>query len=603
MGNKKTQLMRGDRYGLLKAAELAAELIGDYERGRDGASSIRVESLDDDAWDDIEVNYSTRIDRWQVKRLKEKLEAADALKLLETAVSNDGGRRRLGVAAFVPITDGAKLLCDLRDVAELCDEARTLGTDARLFVKQCQRKKAFKFIKHCLPTGATDSVALAILQDLHVEELGLERALRDRAHTHLRDLFTNAETVVEEIFSWFLRNPSGAITVDAALLHGIVERVGTRDPARPQWIHLERDPVRATWACRGPVTRDDLIERSWGSGNIRIQLATAPRVGEQATAALARLALHRVGSASMQLSAADASEWDQHSATLCGATLGKNATPVRFGCQPLALATPPHAPRLETDSPSFAAQLNGAMDQFVWEALVTAVDEQLTRLNLEDDLRSKMRTVWSTWHTRLNADSSRRAYFLRSMLATVEEWTRAGFNPSLRLGPGLIEELGRTTIVALAITAVFQDSALFTDVGTSGGIHNLALGEVPTHILALSVASHPEERTPYRIVNAAGPMLTCETGLAILGTIDASARDLFDVATEDTAPFHASALASQNFRHSGPPPPVLTANPRFYEALSRGMTALRSHLAEMLGGMNHIRLSSLRSALNGGQNV
>ena len=485
----------------------------------------------------------------------------------------------------------------------MCDGARTPGTDAALFATREEKKKAFKFVTESLPIGTAQTAVLTTLQHLHVEELGLEDALRARARAHLRDLFTNADEVVDQINSWFLNNPDGTVVVDVALLYErIVERVAKRDPARPRWIHLSRDPVRATWACRGPLAQEDLVTVSWDVGRGRVQLGTPPRTGEAVSSALARLALHRVGSTSMEVSVADAADWSQQSATLCGGTLGKSTTPVRFASNAASIETPAHAPRAETDTPTFAAQLNDAMDARVWTALVGAVDKRLVEEKLEQGLRSKMRATWTAWHACLDADSSRRASFLRSMLATVEEWGRNGFDASVRVGPELADDLARTTVVALAVAAAFDGSTMTVDVGAAGAINNLVLGEVRAHVVALSAASHPEERKPYPLTNAAGPMLAAETGIAILGVVNASASDLFDVAFEETVPFHASDLASQSFRHAGAPPPILTANPKFVAALSKGVEALRKHLAEVLGRMNDLRLESLRRALNGAPN-
>lgn len=62
MGARKTSLARGDRYGLLKATELAAEMIGQYERGLDGVRELRVESLEEAIWDDIVTTDGTNSD-------------------------------------------------------------------------------------------------------------------------------------------------------------------------------------------------------------------------------------------------------------------------------------------------------------------------------------------------------------------------------------------------------------------------------------------------------------------------------------------------------------------------------------------------------------
>jgi hypothetical protein len=85
MGERKTKLARGDRYSILKAAEPAAEMIADYERGRDGMRELRVESLEETIWDDIEAVHEGHIDRWQVKRLLQPFDREDAAEIVAAA--------------------------------------------------------------------------------------------------------------------------------------------------------------------------------------------------------------------------------------------------------------------------------------------------------------------------------------------------------------------------------------------------------------------------------------------------------------------------------------------------------------------------------------
>ena len=94
-------------------------------------------------------------------------------------------------------------------------------------------------------------------------------------------------------------------------------------------------------------------------------------------------------------------------------------------------------------------------------------------------------------------------------------------------------------------------------------------------------------------------MFASESGIAILGVVEASATELFDVAAADAGPFHTSDHASENFRHAGLPPPLLTASPKFVAAMARGVEAVRLYLSDVLHHMNDRRLQSLLSALEG----
>jgi hypothetical protein len=604
MAKQKTRLMRADRYGLLKAAELAAEMIGCYERRLDGAATMRVECPDEENWDDIEVTHPTNIDRWQVKRLTQGLAMADVQALIATAAQGSGARRILGVAALVPVLDGTKQVCHLRDLENLCADARKPGTDPTLFAKNEKRNPTFKLVRAASGPSTTDASVLATLKSLHVRELGLEETLLQRAQEHLKHVFANADEVVKRICNWFVNHPDGTIVVDIALLYGqVVDGFANRIPGHPRWIYLSRNPVAATWASRGPLLHEQLVEATWRSGPARVELGVRPRPRESVSAAVTRLAIHRVGSTSVEASSADASAWNAHAVELCGGTLGRNDTLPRHACDAsTSLSVPPHAPQAELDTPTLAAQLHGAMDAHVWAALIDAVDRRLQTDSLETQLRSLMRTRWTEWHKTLCSDAGRRANFFRSLLVTAEEWRRPGFDASVRTGPELVEEMARAVLVALAVAAACDGSSLSIEVGLPGSINNLVFGSVQAHVVALSAASHPDDRKPYSLSNAAGPMLAAETGIAILACVEASAADLFEVAFAETLPYHVPDVASESFRHAGAPPPMLTANPTFVAALSKGIDALRKHLGAVLGRMNDLRLASLQEAVAGGPN-
>jgi len=606
MGTRKTNLMRGDRYGLMKAAELSAELIGEYERARNGALKVRVECADEERWDDIEVVHIGRTDRWQVKRVKQKLTVSEASELLTPMFSSglQDTNYILGVAAFVPVMPDSKAdskaLFNLRDLGELCNQARTPGIDATLFAQREKNNRALQFITQRHPKGADTGAILATLQQLHVQELGMEDALRSRACGHLREFFLNADDIFGEIHSWFIKNPDATIVVDAGLLYNnVVDRVAKRDPARPLWIHLSRDQVNVTWASHGPLAHDRLVEIAWELGSGRVQVGAPPFSGEAVSSALVRLALHRVQGVALESATNDAVGWTNHAALLCGGTLGKSPTQPQCAWQASPMSRPAHLPCCEIDTPTFAALLNEAMDRRVWSGYVDAVSRHLVERNIAADLQPKMQSIWTAWHSCLDADPSRRASFLRAMLATVEEWGRKGFDRSARVGFSIVEELARATIVAVAIATAFDEGGVSSEIGATGSITNLRFGGVGAHVVALASASHPEDRKPCRVADATGAMLAPEAGIAILGVIEASAIEIFDLAVEDTVPFHASDNAAQNFRHPGLPPPVLTASPTFVAALAKGTDAVKKHLSEVLSRMNDRRVESLRRALKG----
>jgi hypothetical protein len=327
MGVRKTKLARGDRYGLLKAAELAAEMIAQYERARDGVRELRVESQEEAVWDDIEAVHDGHIDRWQVKRLLQPFDRDDAAEIIcaSAGTQADSTRLHFGVASLVPVKKAKKSKKDaefgLSELAQLCQEARQSGLVPADLEKREKGHPCYDFVASSLPGATADSVVNA-LRRLWIHELGLEEKLLAGAVGHLQDVFLNPDEVAKQIHNWFVQNPEGAVRVDVGLLYAqVIDLYGKRDPSRPRWIHLARDPAKPQWDVRGPLGLDDLVDGAWGaSSSVRVQLAAIPFKGDDASASLSRLVLHQSSRATIE--AADPPEWQRHGMSLCGGTLG-----------------------------------------------------------------------------------------------------------------------------------------------------------------------------------------------------------------------------------------------------------------------------------------
>lgn len=602
MGTRKSNLMRGDRYGLLKAAELAAEMIGLYERARDGATAIRVESPDEAVWDDVHVVRSSHTDKWQIKRLKKPLGDEDFAEILKAAFAAGQGAPasyHLGVPRFVQIKKGKKVLCDLQELSELCEEARKPGLVPAEFVQAVQARSSYTSAISNLPAETSSDDLVAMLQRLAVHELGLEDALRDRAAAHLRDRFLNAKELVTQLHNWFVQHPDGTLLADVNVLYSeVIERYGKREPGSARWIHLSRSAGTPQWEARGTLPLGGLVSSTWGTQEtIRVQLGTPPIHGEDASSTLCRLALHH--SSRTIYEASEGFEWRAHSSQLCGGTLGEPSQPTELACA-AAAGTPPHPAREKVTETRLGITLEDDMNQFVWSAYVAAVDRILREEEIEAALRTAMQAMWTSWNAALTDSASRRASFVSSMLATAEEWTRAGFDRRIRSGRRLIGELARTTLVALALAATFHAGGIDATVGEDGSIDTIRLGSVRAHAIALSAASHPSDRRPRRLSDAPWAMFSGEAGVAILGGIEASAHELFSVAREEAVPFYASPSASQNYHHAGGPFPFFTNSPPFRNALRKGIPGMQRHLLDILGRMHDQRVESLIDAVKGG---
>ncbi len=607
MGARKTKLARGDRYGLLKATELAAEMIAQYERAREGAHELRVESLEEAIWDDIVATHGIHTDKWQVKRLLEPFDRDDASKVVAATAGTHGNATRLhfGVAVLVPVKSAKKgkkgKEFGLTELAQLCDESRKPGLVADDFEKQEHGRPAYDFVSTALG-GAPAAAVVEALQRLWLHELGLETKLLSTAVSHLRDVFRNPEEVVKQLHNWFVQNSDGKLSIGIDLLYKeIVEVYGQRDPNRPTWIHLARNSA-TLWDVRGPLELDQVVRGAWGSqANVRLQLGAPPYRGDAASASLARLILHQSSRALTE--APSPAEWQRHGMDLCGGTLGKFPENPDLAFNTTA-TTPSIPPRAQVPASELAEKLASLMNDTVWSECASIVSRYLHEDDVADDLRTAMQSVWDEWGKTLAPSPTDRATFLRSMLATADEWTRTGFDVAVRTGRLRTEELARSTMVALAITATFKDGSVSVTLGASGGVDNLILGTVPAHVIALAAASHPTDRRPSRICDAPRAMLEKENGIAILASIGEAAEELFAVARLEGVPFHASDDAAQNYQHPGDPFPILTAGPLLRAAMKKGLAATKAHLARALGHMNDARINGLRQAIkrapNGG---
>lgn len=597
MGLKKTRLVRADRYGLLKAAELAAEMIAAYERRRDGAEALHVESLDEALWDDVAVSLSATTHRWQVKRQMTDFSAEAAAELISRVAATPAVPTdfHLGFASFVTITDGPSAVCEMRALAELCDDARKPGLAHDLFANSAAKLPAFKFLKACLTTDDAMTI-VTTLQRLHVKELGTEQTLLERAAHHLQDLFTNADEVVKQLHHWFIQYPDGRIVVDVSVLYReIIDKYAIRDGGRIPWIHVVRNRALPQWESHGLLGVDQLVERAWrGTDSTRIEIGAPPYDADPASCALGRLVLH---ASPRSTTSADGSEWRAHCHRVCAGTLGASTAGPSLAFAPVPLA-PNHPPREQVLEDAFARCLTEKMDSELWRAYVDAVARDLRAPEFAADLRTTMQQIWGTWVVSLSASNHRQS-FLASMLATAEEWQRSGFDKAGRRGLHAVDELARSTITGLAVAAAFSAGGLSTELGADGVLENLRLGAVSGRIVALSAASHPDTRRPCRFTDSPAAMLAHEPGLTILGAIEASASELHQLACAEAVPFHAPDEAVENYRHVGRPSAILTCSPHLRAAMRLGIVAVQQHLGQALQRAHDDMLDSLRAAVQG----
>ena len=598
MGVAKTKLMRGDRYSLLAAAELIAKMVGDFERGRSGTHSIRVESLDDPLWDDIKAVDEAALHKWQVKRLAAPLPSEAATKLLRSAATQDQTTpvaMHLAVANFVPIVTGGNTDCGLHELSNLCAEARKSGLVSADFAKTVKSDAAYQFVQKSLPDLSAASL-VSTLKTIHVVELGNEEQIRIRSATHLVDFFSNPEELVEHIHNWLLQHSDGSVEISVGIINReVLGKYGQRDATRPRWLRLARSAGAPQWELCGSLEHSSVVQTSWEQpGRARVQLAAPPYRGEDVSVALSRLALHCHGTTILEATHPDV--WRRHAHELCGGTLGLRDTPPELTITALAPAAP--HPSMETiTSDRLASGLSAEMDRTVWRDYVSNVDSLINSDPIAEDLRAHMRVTWNAWLTTLESHPRHQIIFLEAMLTTTSERNRNATAARVRLGCLLLGDLSRSTIIALAVASAFIASGVQVEIEPGQTVDHLRIGSMSAHVVAILAAQHPLDGASSIISRSPGHMLSAEKGITILARVEASSADIHSFASGEFVSFSASETASDNFRQPGPLTPCLTASLPLTHAMRSSLAHVQQHIAAILGQAQNERLRALRTAL------
>jgi hypothetical protein len=600
MGSQKTGLMRGDGYGLLKAAELAAEMIRVFERGEAGVQQMRVEALDAPGWDDLVATRQGTTERWQIKRLLQPVSAVDISDVLITGEARPSSDLlHLAVANYVAVKSESKEVFGLAHLADLCDRARAPGIQAADFLRVERKSKALSFIQDVLP-GRTPQQMLDFLRRFFVERAGLEPEISGRAETHLSHAFLNTAELVRAIHAWLLQWPNGAILIDPPLLYDeILTAHGTRDPARPLWLELTRETGRPVWSARGPLSVEKLPEAVWAvnaaSAPVRIGIAASPFQNDLATSAVVRLLVHRDAPVTVTLEAEH--EWRAHAARLCGGTLGATDDELDLKCgrHPQRAAT---AASKSLDADAFAKLLEEAMLDIFWRTMSEAVDKKLMSMPIEQNLRKDMRSHWASWYRYLSTSAQERQRFLSSMAATAEELRRPGFDRTVRVGQVLVDRFAKTAIFALAVASVFIAGGTIVDLAVAGTDVSMRFGAEVAHLIAIGAASFPGSDLPRSFIDATalGSVLREEAGVVLLGGLEASPIEIYNFALESGLPYHASESLPERYGSVGRPPIVISPGLEISKAIAQGSEALRLSLLNALTHMEADLLGSLLRA-------
>lgn len=618
MGSQKSELMASDRFAVLKAAEIAAEMVSCAEHERAGPSAIVMEAIGQGEWDDVVV-HSMRSDgieeqeQWQIKRQNLPIEPAKIAKILASMANlrarhlqNDNTSTLRFVMGFQSLVDlKGRSDLRLRKLQDLCKQAREPGvlTDRLLGLATSGEKPWCTFISDAtqLPTEQLRG----FLRDLRLVELGGVEEIQKQGAQHLRATYENNEDLYNQIFGYLIKRVDGRFEFNYELLYNeVLRKHGQRDPAAKKWFRAQRDHIWAQWSITGTTSVADCISDCWGKtqAGVVLNLAASPVTeNDDAERALLRLAVHREEPSVVKVSASE--EWNQHLDRRIGGTLGFAPNcKQHFGCVDSQRARAP-VQTTRVAPAVLADELNGEMDAHTADSLYKSVGKRLSDPKrffggeIEAGLLAKMTKVWSEWHTLFESDLALRNCFMRSLVATATEWFRQSHAREIRVGPKAVPAMAQAIIYGLTISSVLVSGDPSTIPADSRKGNNLQFGGSWSHLIALKFVSNESRQFGVNIDQAAVEFMADESGCAILAGTSTSSNDIVKLIEQSSAPFHVTEKSDAGFQDAYIYKPILTAELGLRLAMQLGHESVSKFLAEKFQDFAGTEIDQLKEAV------
>lgn len=578
----------------------------------DGPRRLVLEAIDAASWDDIVVAHSSGSAEhrafWQVKRQNTLLDSKGISKLFREMDAMLTGSGNADVFCFgtphevkLEFDDGeARSFRNLRD---LCHAARRPGVNpARLATSGTRDEKAWCELVRGLISDQSDNGVTAFLSRLEIHELATEEEMRAHAIERLQSMYRNAGDLADRMLDHLVQTADGRYDVGYQVLQSeFLIPHGQRESTRAPWLRACRAKPWDSWNMTGPIGAGRAVTSTWPPSTtpavVRVS-ATPQSIGDDAEIALLRLIAHRAQNVNAEVKGVE--DWVRYLRTRSGGTLGFSAD-----CRDLMLTPEPNTLRQVSSGTILPTQLaetlQATMEGRTWSALKEEMDATLAepaRLAMQIELRllREIAQLWRVWEEQLEANEAVRIHFLRMCVATQEEWSRLEFDKSLRLGPRAVPAIAIGLFLALSIGTVLTTAGVaFAPTNQEGA--NLVLGAYTSHLIALAYASKSGSYFGLKITDAAAHFLPDELGCTMLAGTEVSADALQQTADGQAVPYHVPSASSADYQSSYLPKPVLTNDVRLRRALSSGLTAVRSYLAERFKEFEDAQWAFLRDAV------
>lgn len=611
MGDDKTQLQLHDRFGFVVAAGVLAELIAAAEADSPGPIAVRVEVDAANEFDDVVAtlvgaDQQQREQRWQVKDQSTAIQATmmgDILK--DVAKTLTGNAQALefvvGVRDLVQVgktSDGLHL----RVLQRLCETAKQTGANAEEVCAPTQQdqKRWIEFIRAHSGVSSTDDL-FKLLAKIQIRQLVGPEAIKDAAKNRLARSFVSPDDLFDRLVELVAKFPDQRITFDYDKVRQDVLSNGVaRTPGNLPWVRISRVEGGMSWEARGTSPESQWTDHCWREG-VLLKVDGRPAVGDDLDRALLRLLSHRNGRSVLHFN--EPAAWDDLIRQRTGGTLGLDPTSpsslssVSQGC---SSPTPPGGmPRFPRAANTIAATLTKSMDASSWTQVSEGVAESLQtpKQPIEADLLATMRAIWSEWHKAQDADEILRRHFLERMLTTPIEWADSRHDNSLRCGPQTTKLVVRAIFFALAIAAALQKRNLAVSPSNFDAAANLLVGSSRALLVGLASASVPGPHSPLSIDQAAAYFADQCEGFLLLPFSQTAPATLAAYVKASRSSFASSHQGAPRFNANWVPPPVLTAELPFHEALQKGAEAIQDLVRSALARQIEDEWSPLFNAL------
>ena len=512
--NNKAALLARDQYHIILFLRQLASMIRTCCLGVVGPIEAQIEVPLIDGIDDI---FELRVDDSgakkkyfsQVKKQSTPLEEKHLTKILEGIKRNPEISARLLISDFVSVDYNDEQI-ELRVVREVCSSAAAPGADWDRFFASLNgpQKKFIQYVDSKLNLGTNSEAIFNIISRLEVEITGPSDHIYESICTKLGELFAKPEVVVDQIYSFILRNVDKPIRYTFPLLYKEVLEGKHLFKKYRKFCSIDvRDGkvfVESTFPLR------DLLKVSWGNdqsiepsieGELDLEFKNRFLTFAKISTSLVRMNVH--GSKSKMI-VVNVNEWREYAKVGCAACFGvehhaypwlEHGTNSKFVEYSEESVRPFRAFLEEIKKEDFEENFEELMDTWVWGHLKYLVKEELFHENsqlglvIESNLRTEMYEMWQSWEKALDDSSNLRRHFLSSNVTLLFEDSDKNFNKFFRLGPITTKACHLNSVVfALAIVTTLTSGELIEDVNQG----NLMFGDankLVSHLIGLKWSS------------------------------------------------------------------------------------------------------------------